>query len=716
MKRFWIGLALALLLLLTASGALAAEATDITQQCRFKLSRNNSAENLTDGKYTTSWQHAKNKAPSVAVSAPTGVKIHGLYICFGIMPEAYEIQVKKGSQWVTVQQGNTEIYHVWVELPDGAGDVRILGKGSKKQTMCINELFVFSQGEPPAWVQRWEPTAEKADLLFLSAHPDDELIFFAGALPTYAVEQGRSVVMAYFSYSNRARRSELLNGLWSMGIRQYPVIGEFRDSFQTKLSSAWRAMGGEDEVVRWVSNLFRKYKPEVVVTHDLNGEYGHPQHKLAALACQAAFDRAAEEDYDPESLASYGAWKVKKLYLHLWPENQIVMNWEMPLNSMGGKTGLELADEAYAVYHVTQRTSGMSVSETGKKYDNHLFGLCRTRVGEDTLKNDFLENIYEPAVTPAPTPVPTPAPTPEPTALPDWAAALPATNEKGFLPAGEPEYVLADETNGHYVYLSQTLKVVITRTTAKVDKGHNLTWFDAEIWCDLEAGERLRNLFYDDELKGRAKTACRTMAVQHKAVFAITTDYYIYRIGSKGSKHIGVEIRNGELMYDDRYANPTSAFPNMDTLAIFPDGRMETFHSYEKSGQDYLDMGAETVYSFGPYLIRDGVVSNSALNSNDTTNPRMAIGMIEPGHYVVMLCEGRIKRSSGINLNHLAILMKERGCSLAFNLDGGRTAVMCFMGRQLNTVFPNGGSTEARSTSEILAIGTSEQVGNIKFK
>ncbi len=30
------------------------------------------------------------------------------------------------------------------------------------------------------------------------------------------------------SYSNTTRRSELLNGLWHMGLRQYPVIGEFR--------------------------------------------------------------------------------------------------------------------------------------------------------------------------------------------------------------------------------------------------------------------------------------------------------------------------------------------------------------------------------------------------------------------------------------------------------------------------------------------------------
>ena len=71
---------------------------------------------------------------------------------------------------------------------------------------------------------------------------------------------------------------------------------------------------------------------------------------------------------------------MKKLYLHLYPENQIVFDWSVPLESMGGKTGIQLAEEAYAL-HITQRGSGMSVTETGTEYDNRVFGLAYTAVG-----------------------------------------------------------------------------------------------------------------------------------------------------------------------------------------------------------------------------------------------------------------------------------------------------------------------------------------------
>ena len=48
-----------------------------------------------------------------------------------------------------------------------------------------------------------------------------------------------NVVVAYMSYSNTTRRSELLNGLWHMGLRQYPVIGDFGDVYMRSLDDAY---------------------------------------------------------------------------------------------------------------------------------------------------------------------------------------------------------------------------------------------------------------------------------------------------------------------------------------------------------------------------------------------------------------------------------------------------------------------------------------------
>ena len=73
---------------------------------------------------------------------------------------------------------------------------------------------------------------------------------------------------------------------------------------------------------------------------------------------------------------TYGPWRVKKLYLHLYPNDQITLDWSKPLQSMGGKTGFELAEEAFA-YHVTQAKCGLDVTNTGVKYDNRVFRPVR---------------------------------------------------------------------------------------------------------------------------------------------------------------------------------------------------------------------------------------------------------------------------------------------------------------------------------------------------
>ena len=177
----------------------------------------------------------------------------------------------------------------------------------------------------------------------------DELIFFGGAVPTYAVERKLDVVTAYFTPSNPTRSSELLNGLWYMGVRNYPVIGDFRDSKAKNVATAYKNAGGKNAVNEWVVGLYRQYKPEVVVTQDIDGEYGHSQHRLVSESAYNAIAMAADEDQYTDLTVAYGPWQVKKFYRHLWPEQQIVFDWNVPLQSMGGYTGLELADEAYRI-------------------------------------------------------------------------------------------------------------------------------------------------------------------------------------------------------------------------------------------------------------------------------------------------------------------------------------------------------------------------------
>ena len=403
---------LILVFVLFAAGfALAEEAENITGECTIKVSASSkgSANSITDGKYTSYWESSRQKNPCVSISSEKSV--YGLYLCFQKKPASYAIQEKNGDNWITVADGSDIPYHhVFFEL-DGPKSIRIISTDDSaadgKSTLGFNEIFIFGEGKVPDWVQRWNPPVEKADLLVLVTHPDDEQLFTGGAIPTYAVEKEKRVEIVYLTPSNTTRRSEALNGLWAMGVRNYPEFGPFGDRYPETglMKDSYVKAGGKQKVQDWLVGIFRKYKPDVVVTHAENGEYGHPQHKMVADAAKACVPLAADAAQFPDSAVLYGVWQVKKLYLHSHTEeeSQTVLDWEQPLSAFGGKTGKEVAAEGFAM-HITQIGKGertrngvipFEVETTGPKYFYDRFDLYFSVVGEDEAKNDFLEHIEE---------------------------------------------------------------------------------------------------------------------------------------------------------------------------------------------------------------------------------------------------------------------------------------------------------------------------------
>ena len=139
--------------------------------------------------------------------------------------------------------------------------------------------------------------------------------------------------------------------------------------------------------------LLRRYQPEAVVTHDLKGEYGHTQHIVCSETVLEAASRAADASYDPDSARQYGVWQVKKVYRHLGDAPTTLMDWSQPLSFFNGRTGLEVAAEAFQL-HVTQTWSGkFAVAAPGDSYDSTVYTLAYSTVGEDARGGDFLENI-----------------------------------------------------------------------------------------------------------------------------------------------------------------------------------------------------------------------------------------------------------------------------------------------------------------------------------
>ncbi len=709
MMKKWLMALLAALLMLGATTALAADATDITADCKITVpSSARKYQNMTDRQFTSYWESRKTKRPSVELRAAEGQTIASLYVCFGYMPEGWEVQISDdGKDWFKAVDGDTRFLHAYVTLPEPSRYVRLIVNTDKAYELRINEIYALSEGDAPAWVQQWQPTWDKADIMFISTHPDDELIFFGGAIPTYAAERGNHTVVAYFTGSNSTRTSELLNGLWHMGVRNYPVIGDFRDTKASSMSDAYKKVGGKKAVKEWFVELYRRYKPEVVVVQDEKGEYGHTQHKLVSEAAYVNIETAMNEDEFTSLTVAYGTWEVKKFYRHLWKENVITFDWDVPLESMNGSTSLELAAEAFELYHKTQHGSGYNVLDTGKEYDNTSFGLVRSTVGADVAGGDFLENIEVGEAVMTATPAPTEAPA--------YLALMPELNERGFMDEGE--FVYSSEEEGLWIFVDETSKVIIQR---KYDPTQPLTWFEADLYTDVEAGELVRTIWNDDEKKTRVRVDAAETATKHGVVFAMNTDYFTYRIASDSNYCKGVVIRDGEILHNDpnneKKAND-GRFPNLDMLAFFPDGRLEVYRSYEIKAQELVDQGAYAVYSFGPALMKDGKLTQQTYDAGTSKNPRCAIGMVEPGHYVAIMAEGRLERSAGISISYLAKLMRAKGCQNAFNMDGGQTAVMIFMGKQIMQIGAyDGGKTNSRPTCEVLAVGFSEQVGTYEVK
>ena len=90
-----------------------------------------------------------------------------------------------------------------------------------------------------------------------------------------------------------------------------------------------------------------------------------------------------------------------------------------------------------------------------------------------------------------------------------------------------------------------------------------------------------------------------------------------------------------------------------------------------------------------------------SFNSSVTSvNPRSAVGYYEPGHYCFVVVDGRQKGySKGMTMSELSQLFFDLGCTVAYNLDGGKSAEMVFMGETVSQPFEGG-----RSTSDILYI------------
>lgn len=377
-------IALCLLLACLLSPLLSAQAEtaqDLTARCTFSFAPGSKGrDTLWDHSYLTYYT-----GKYLEIALPTAEPCYGVYVCFAGREAPFRIEGKNAQgAWETVAEDSRCYANSYVPLP-GLTSLRIVP--AREETISIAEITLLGAGDRPAWVQDWRPFEGKADLLVLSAHADDELLFFGGVIPYYAGEMQKRVIVCYLTDQTSCRRNELLDGLWLCGVREYPSMGVFKDIKNNSLGDSY-GFWGEKPVVDYVTSLFRTYRPEVVVTHDLRGEYGHGAHRVCADAAIKAYTLAADAANQP-SLGE--AWQVKKLYLHLYAENAVTMNWRQPLEAFHGRTAFDMAKAAFDC-HASQKSNGLIVQDDGP-YANNRFGLYASDVGPDAGKQDLFEHI-----------------------------------------------------------------------------------------------------------------------------------------------------------------------------------------------------------------------------------------------------------------------------------------------------------------------------------
>lgn len=364
------------------------EAKDITAKCSFKVSEGD-MEKMFHSSIRRSWSY-EHIGAYVGAKIPSSVQAGWLRFEWFYEPTGFELiemddnmnEIRRRDQSVTFPN----IYTVLDLLPE----TRYFQLKMTALDQRICNMKVYSAGKLPKDVQVWQKPVDKADIMFISTHQDDELIFFGGAIPYYFVALKKPCVLVYMANCNRHRRYEALNALWVMGVKQYPDFINLEDKKVSHYDDAVALWGGTDNILKLQVARIRRYKPEVIVTQDLDGEYGHNQHKVTARAVKYAIDAAADPEQYPESAELYGTWQVKKLYHHLYKENQIQMDWETPMDELNGYTPLKVAQIGFEE-HASQ-TKNYAVKSHGT-YDNSKFGLYFTTVGPDVKKNDFLENI-----------------------------------------------------------------------------------------------------------------------------------------------------------------------------------------------------------------------------------------------------------------------------------------------------------------------------------
>jgi N-acetyl-1-D-myo-inositol-2-amino-2-deoxy-alpha-D-glucopyranoside deacetylase len=175
-------------------------------------------------------------------------------------------------------------------------------------------------------------------LIFVGAHPDDES-FGVGATLAYYAARGVRVyyvcathgeagsvspeLMKGYATLAELRSAELACAAETLGLAGVINLG-YRDSgmpgWEENKHPRALAMAPLEQVAAQIVEIFRRLKPDVVVTFDPIGGYRHPDHIATHNAAVRAFYAAGDAQQFPEAGPPF---QPKKLYYHVFPRRML---------------------------------------------------------------------------------------------------------------------------------------------------------------------------------------------------------------------------------------------------------------------------------------------------------------------------------------------------------------------------------------------------------
>lgn len=318
---------------------------------------------------------------------------------------------------------------------------------------------------------------------------------------------------------------------------------------------------------------------------------------------------------------------------------------------------------------------------------------------EQPIETIVVSLTTEPEATPEATPEPTEAPTEEPTEAPTETPTATPFATRAPKDGDVTDHFPTEDTgkDADYSYQSDELRIAI-----KVDDNRESKQviYVADIW--------IRNIASFRTAFGHSKFNSGTeegedLARRENAIFAVN-----------GSYNIGLTVHDGK-----KYKGQIKAakWNNSGVCALYKDGTLRAVDLMTQSfnADTELKKGLLHAWQFGPALVHDGKIVERKYDN--TRHPRNMIGYYEPGHYVIVTCDGRGDYAIGMTIEEMKAYMHGLGVKEAFNLDGGYSAVMVFMGTVINNpafTDHNGTAVQGRPLKDMVLFSEYDASGAIR--